>query len=135
MKQKHLYWIVLIVISFISCNIDREVFVVTEFVEDIIVEKDFFTLKDSKSYYWDVKKEKAILSNEKVTIKYEKMQLVDIVSELGYDSHKNNMSENPIISIYYNKENTTHEKAKSEIMDALYKKYRLNYTADVSFED
>ncbi len=134
MGRRKLYSIVILMLILTSCNVDKEIFVVTEFVENIEVEKNFFKLHNGRTYYWDADINKSVVSNERVTIKYDKMLLSDIVSQLGYHSQQKHMAKNPIISIYYNKENTTQEKAKSEIMDVLYRKYRLDY-ANLSFDE
>lgn len=127
MGRRKLYSRVILMLVLTSCNVDKEIFVVTEFSENVEIEKNFYKLHNGRTYYWDSKINKSVVSDERITIKYDKMPLSDIVSQLGYHSQRKHMAKNPIISIYYNKENTTQEKAKSEIMDVLYRKYRLDY--------
>jgi len=131
MKAINLYLMGIITVLFMSCDMDGEKFVLTEFSDDVVVEKNMFKLHGGSTYYWDEEKEKSIVSRKKVTIEYDKMHVKEIVEKLGYKSQTKHLSKNPIISIYYNKQNTTPEKAKSEIIDALLRVYKSNYLVDL----
>lgn len=135
MKAINLYVIGIVAVLFMSCNMDGEKFVLTEFSDDVVVETNMFKLHGGSAYYWDEEKGKSIVSRKKVMIEYDKMHVKDIVVKLGYESQTKHMSKNPIISIHYKKQNTTPEKAKSEIMDALLSKYKSNAVVHLNYEN
>lgn len=67
-----------------------------------------------------------IIKKGHTLIVYNKLPLNELLDKLGYNTYKNKLDKNPLLSIYYDQDSRTKEEAELEIVKILSKTYKLN---------